>query len=89
MTLKTDMTMKECRTCICREHKDDFICCQCNHLAFALRKLLKSIPFLGKIIPDYKCKGYERDNELTGFPQIQHVNCRCSFVIPPVNIDEN
>lgn len=53
--------MKQCRTCLDREYKDDLMCCQCNHISFAFRELLKSIPIIGKYVPDYECKGYEMD----------------------------
>lgn len=74
--------MKQCRTCLDREYKEDLTCCQCNHIAFAFRELLKSLPMIGKYIPDYECKGYEMDKTLTGFPMNLPVNCRCYVIYP-------
>jgi len=81
--------MKQCKTCLDREHKDELICCQANHLSFVFRELLRSIPLIGRHIPKYECKGYERDNTLTGFPTApQHVNCRCALHYPTEGIDD-
>ena len=52
--------MKQCETCFYRESKDCIISCQCAHIAFAHREILKSIPLIGKLIPDYECEMYER-----------------------------
>jgi hypothetical protein len=56
-----EIEMKECQTCIFREHKDDLLCCQGNHLALAFREMLKQIPFFGRHVPDYECQAYEMD----------------------------
>lgn len=80
--------MKQCRTCLDREYKDDLVCCQCNHLSFAFRELLKGFPLIGKYISDYECKGYEMDKTLTGFPMDSPVNCRCSIIFPVEGADD-
>lgn len=56
--------MKQCETCLYREYKDDLICCNVNHLHFAFREMLKSLPLIGKDIHDYECKAYEMDRFL-------------------------
>lgn len=56
--------MKQCETCLYREYKDYLICCNANHLHFAFREMLKSLPLIGKDIHDYECKAYEMDRFL-------------------------
>ena len=81
--------MKQCDTCVDRAYKDKLMCCQANHLSFAFRELLRSTPLIGKHISEYKCKGYERDNALTGFPTApHHVNCRCAIQYPTKGIED-
>lgn len=58
--------MKQCETCLMRECKDDLICCQSANLGFEFRKLLKSIPLIGEIVPDYECKAYEYEHQSSG-----------------------
>ncbi len=72
--------MKKCNTCMNREYKDDLVCCAANELHFAWTEFLRSLPLFGKYIEKYKCKAYEMDKSLTGWPKAEPVYCRCSFV---------
>lgn len=55
--------MKECKTCLNREGKDEMVCCAANHLGEAFRNFVKTWPFFGKGLPVYECKAYEPDFE--------------------------
>lgn len=80
--------MKQCETCIDKELKENTICCQVHQYRFEVRNILKTIPILGKFIPDYECEDYEEEQPewLKAFGQ--HPNCRCS-VVPVFEGEEN
>lgn len=79
--------MKQCETCLLRDFKDELLCCQANHLRFACRELLQTIPLIGKHIEDHKCTYYEMDITLTGYPAGHPVNCKCTII--PVDGDDS
>lgn len=56
--------MKECDTCLFREHKDELLCCAGNQVGEAFRDLLntflESLPFCHGL-GAYECQAYEAD----------------------------
>ena len=50
--------MKQCETCIFRDHKKDLICCNVAELGNAIREIWKGTAIFSKGIPDYECQHY-------------------------------
>lgn len=74
--------MKQCKTCLNREYKNELCCCAVAELFHAFRELLKNIPLFGKDVQTYECGNYMADKKLTGFPDDKPPMCRCSIVFP-------
>lgn len=56
--------MRECKTCLNREGKDEMACCAANQLCEAFINLVRTLSFSGKSLPAYECQAYEADFEV-------------------------
>ena len=51
--------MKQCETCVFRDVGVLLTMCDANKARYHWQEFLKTLPFIGKYIDEYKCKAYE------------------------------
>ena len=51
--------MNQCETCIYRDIKPFLTMCDANALRYHWLAFLRSFPFIGRHIAEYKCKAYK------------------------------